>query len=194
MCRATTLAPDSIRSQRELIRMLVERARFPDAVVAAREYVRLSTSNAESHAFLALALAGGSRNPPAPDAADPGAGRRERVHEALVQYQTALQLNPDDAEVLARTAWLLATTGEPALRNGPMAVKMAARACALTGDQDVRWLCSLAAAQAEVGQWEAALATVRRARVLAEAKGLTGAVPQCARLEALFEARKPYRE
>ena len=184
---AAALAPDDLLTQRELTRMLLARARFPEAAASARELVRMSISSSEAHAWLAFSLVGCARNPLA------GGEPREGLREA--QYEIAMRLNPNDAEVLGRAAWLLATTREETLRNGALAVKLAIRACELTPNPpDIRWVCALAAAQAEVGQWGAALNTAHQAQALAETMELPAMAAQGSRLAALFAARKPCRE
>src|SRR5260370_21042582 len=64
--------------------------------------------------------------------------------------------------------WLLATWGDPSVRNGERAVEVAARAELLSGGEDPLILHTLAAAYAENGQFSQAVETAQRALQLAE--------------------------
>src|SRR5213075_637632 len=87
-----------------------------------------------------------------------GDGARAKTH-----YFAALKEMPDSVEVLNNLAWLLATHADPAVRNGPEAVRAGLRACALTVNRNPRYLGTLAAAYAEAGRFGDAAATARRA-------------------------------
>ncbi len=79
-----------------------------------------------------------------------------RVKEAISEYQRALELNPDSGGTHNNLAWLLATSEDPRIRNGRRAVGHALRAVELgrTGG----WMDTLAAAYAESGDFDAAVA------------------------------------
>ena len=62
---------------------------------------------------------------------------------------------------MRRAAWILATNAE--LHNGPEALELATRALLLTHSQDAATLDTLAAAYAENGRFEDAIATAERA-------------------------------
>ncbi len=90
-------------------------------------------------------------------------------------------------------AWLLATSPDDALRDGPEAVRLAERACAAAGGQDPTFLRTLAVAYAEVGRFEPALATIERAIERARAVGRTEVVGSYLAYRDLFAAGRPYR-
>ena len=70
---------------------------------------------------------------------------------AVTHYRQALKLEPDKVNALNKLAWILATRRELALRNAPEAVRLAERACELTGYDNAVSLGTLTAAYAS--QW-----------------------------------------
>jgi tetratricopeptide (TPR) repeat protein len=87
--------------------------------------------------------------------------------EALNHWRKALAIEPQRSSTLVNMAWLLATTPDPALRNGPEAVELATRAQDVSSGGDPIVLDTLAAAYAETGQFLRALAIANRAFDLA---------------------------
>jgi protein O-mannosyl-transferase len=95
-----------------------------------------------------------------------------RVAEAISQYRQALEIEPDNAKALNNLAWLLATSSDASLRDGAKALELARRANALTGGANPGILHTLAAAFAEVGQFDDAKRTAHNAIDRAWAGGL----------------------
>jgi tetratricopeptide (TPR) repeat protein len=87
-------------------------------------------------------------------------------------------------------AWRLATNVEAAKRDGLVAVELARQACDACLWKKAGYLDTLAAAYAEIGDFQAAVRWQQRALDLVEG-GATGNM--AARLE-LYRAGKPYRE
>ncbi len=79
-----------------------------------------------------------------------------RQAEALADYQTALEMAPEDAGVLNNLAWLMATSPDESLRDGKEAIELASKACELTEYKKAYILSTLAAAHAEAGDFDAA--------------------------------------
>lgn len=119
-------------------------------------------------------------------------GRQREGREALEQ---AVALNPEDPGAQNNLAWFLATSPEAALRDGRAAVRHARQACELTEWKEAGAIDTLAAACAEAGDFDEAVARQREAiatfprdeEPAGEAEGFE------ARLRA-YEARQPYRE
>jgi tetratricopeptide (TPR) repeat protein len=114
--------------------------------------------------------------------------------EALGLLQPVAQAGPNAFEALCRIAWILATSPDSGVRNGGEAVTLAARACDLTGHRHAASLAALAAAYAETGRFDDAVATARKAEELATRAGENGLVEVIRRALAAFEKRTAYRE
>jgi hypothetical protein len=72
-------------------------------------------------------------------------------------------LKPDWPSALNGLAWLLGTTPDASVRNGPEATQLAERACGLTGHHNAAFMATLAAAYAETGSNIEAVATAEKA-------------------------------
>ncbi len=191
--------------------LLIQQGKLSEGTGQLREALRLKPENAETAFNLALALnqqaqwreaAGLFTNTMSQHLNDPKAhyefalalGHLQRTREALSQYASALLLQPDFPDALDGLAWILSTTTQADLRNGPEAVKMAERACELTGQQDPAKLKTLAAAYAETGQFEAALKTLQAAHALATQAQLQPLIKECARMLEQFQRSERWRE
>ena len=95
--------------------------------------------------------------------------RQGRDREAAAAYRRALALAPGDAATLGRLASLLATSRDPAARDGTAAIELARRACRATEYRSATLLDVLAAALAESGRFDEAIAAARQAVQLAAA-------------------------
>ena len=96
-----------------------------------------------------------------------------RTDESLAQLNATVQLNPDCIEALNNLAWALATSPRAEIRDGQRAIQLAQHACELTQFRQTIFLGTLAAAQAEAGKFEDAIATAQRACDLAAKNGET---------------------
>jgi tetratricopeptide (TPR) repeat protein len=118
----------------------------------------------------------------------------ENTPQAIDQYHRALTLNPDMVEALNNLAWILAAHPSDALRNGAEAVRLAERACELSGRREPMLLGTLAAAYAEAGRFGEAVKTAEQARDLAAAAGLKDVAAKNSELLKLYRAGKPCRD
>lgn len=108
--------------------------------------------------------------------------------QAARHLRRALDRRPDDPGLLARTAWLLATARDPAVRDGVHAVTLAARAVSLTSEQDPLAFETLAAASAEAGRPSDAVAAIDRAVALSRARGDAASVALYEKQRAVYVA------
>lgn len=77
--------------------------------------------------------------------------------EAIADFTEALELEPTDTTLLNNLAWVLATSPEDELRNGEQALKLATQASEQTEYKTPHILSTLAAAYAEMGDFESAV-------------------------------------
>lgn len=113
---------------------------------------------------------------------------------ALQHYQRALPGLPDQVELLNNLAWLLATHTNAAARNGPLAVELAERATSLTQAQVPLILGTLAAAYAETGRFQEAVATAQKAIARALEQGQPALADRNRQLLQLYESGQAVRE
>ena len=100
----------------------------------------------------------------------------------------------DSFDVLNDAAWVLATSPDPAVRNGTRAVELAERACDLTKRQMPVCLGTLAAAYAETGRFDEAITTAQEACALAEKANAPKLLEKNRELLELYRTLQPYRD
>ncbi|HWB60604.1 MAG TPA: tetratricopeptide repeat protein [Chthoniobacteraceae bacterium] len=116
-----------------------------------------------------------------------------RDRDAISEYEQALALNPDFALAWNNLAWMLATSPEDSLRDGPRALALARRAYAVSQGTNPKVTRTLAAAFAETSDFADAIGTAQAAKTVAAQLGDT---PLSAELQTeidLYTAGKPFR-
>jgi len=190
---------------------LLSAGRFADAERELRVAVALEDNNGRAHMNLGSALCAQGKlaegiphleralalNPDLVEAygllgeAYIGTHDHARAKTYLLRGVAAL---PDNPFLLTRAAWLLATSPDAAVRDGAKAVELAERAVHTPdGDANVVFLDTEAAAYAEIGRFDDAAATARRAAAVARAQGQAQFVPELEQHAALFAARQQLR-
>jgi len=86
-----------------------------------------------------------------------------QYHEALADYNEALALDPEHGSALNNMGWIRATCAIDELRDGQAAVRYAQAACEQANWEDANFLDTLAAAQAEIGNFAEAIRLVQQA-------------------------------
>ena len=105
-----------------------------------------------------------------------------------------MQTHPDLPELNNNLAWLLATCPDARVRDGAQAVQLAERACALTKYGVTPMVGTLAAAYAEAGRFDDAIAMAEKACALASESGQQNLLHRNQELLVLYRAHKPYHE
>jgi len=110
--------------------------------------------------------------------------------KAIADFEKAIDLDPIDFVPHNNLAWILATSSEENYRDGARALKHANKACELV--QFTEWYCvgTLAAAHAEVEEFEESRRYAKEALRLAPPEEQT----ECKERLKLYWERKSYRE
>jgi len=115
-----------------------------------------------------------------------------KVARQIAGFREIVNRDPNSPVALNNLACLLATVSDPTLRDGAEAVRLAGRACALTDYQNSSVLSTLAAAYAETGRFDEAVATAEKACALAKARGETQLFDGNQRMLELYKRRQSY--
>lgn len=110
--------------------------------------------------------------------------------KAIKDYERAQQIAPEDSGVLNNLAWTLATSPNDQVRDGERAVELATQACELTDYETAHILSTLAAAYAEIGNFEQAKEWAHKAVELNDEEN----DEQISKELASYERGEPWRE
>src|SRR5205807_9290482 len=163
--------------------ILFVRGQIDESVAHYEQALRLRDGNVAAHFGLGRALAAEQKTDAAifhfqkalgiqPDyiAASNDLGvalaSKGEIKQAVAAWEQSLSFDPDNADAANNIAWVRATVADTDLRNGREALELARRALRNGGENPVV-LRTLAAAQAESGQFVEAVATGRRGEELA---------------------------
>lgn len=166
---AIRIDPGNVKAYLNLGMLLGKQRRYAPAADAFAAVVRLEPDNLGARVHLAQLLL-----------------HLGKVAEAGREFEEILRRDPDNADAhlplgllrsaegksaeaarhfraADRVAWNLATDPDPARRDGAHALVLAQQLCQATNNREARYLDTLAAAYAEVGQFSAAVAAAQRA-------------------------------
>ena len=174
---AITAHPDHFLARYSLGHALLEKGELEGAIQVCRSALLLRPSDVDCQTTLAIALE--EKGNPA---------------EAIQHYQKALELEPSSIPTLTNLAWLLATSPDASLRNGPKAIELAKQADRLVGGTNTLVLRTLGAAYAENGEFADAIRTARSAMQLARMHGEDAVLTDLDQQIALYQLGMPYRE
>jgi len=120
--------------------------------------------------------------------------RRGDFAGAAAQFEQAIRLSPNDPRPMKHLARLLATCPEGPLRNGARAIALAEQAWRMTGSRDPDCLDTLAAAYAEAGRFDEAVAAAQKVVAAAEETHRPELIEIARKRLALYQSRMPLRE
>ena len=175
--KAMMARADHFLARYGLCHALLEKGELDSAIQVCRSALVLWPLDADCHTALAIALE--EKGNPA---------------EAIQHYEKALEVSPSSIPTLTNLAWLLATSQDASLRNGPKAVELAKQADRLVGGTNTLVLRTLAAAYAENGEFANAIRTARSAMQLARMHGEDSLTTDLDQQIALYQLGMPYRD
>ena len=121
---------------------------------------------------------------------------RFHIIESTLREGLSHVTNNTDGAVMANAlAWILATQPDAARRKGEEALLWAQRACSVSNNLDPSHLDTLAAAYAEVGNFEEALRWIARAIQLAQSANQSAEIiASFKQRQQLYQAGQAYHE
>jgi tetratricopeptide (TPR) repeat protein len=117
---------------------------------------------------------------------------KRQFSEAIDYLKRALELDTNSVSALNGLAFFRATAPDPSLRDGKEAVRLAERACQQTQYKEVVSIRNLAAAYAEAGRFDDAVATAQKALAMALAQGPKELAAQDEQLLELYKSGQAY--
>jgi tetratricopeptide (TPR) repeat protein len=187
--RAAQLQPRNSWAHHNLGLTLFQLNRMGDAIPSLLKAVQVDPQNASYMNDLGFILFSGDRE------TDAISNFLATVRSDPVGFDRlidAMQFDTNYVAIINNMALSFATNPDPALRNGKYAVRLAARACEMSGFKAVNFVQTLAAAYAEDSRFDEAISTEQLACSLASAAGQTDALRNGQSLLELFRAHKPF--
>ena len=199
---AVRLEPANAAAHEALGLIYAQQGRLQEAVREFQQQLQLQP-DAQAHYNLALANV-----------------MQGQLNEAAANYEEAVKLRPDWPTALNDLAWLRATAPQAGLRDGAEAVRLAERACELSGgtrqdsslpdksgvpaspgtpdlsgsSEGARFFGTLAAAYAEAGRFPDAVKAAEKAISLATAAGQKDLADKNRQFLELYRAGRPFHE
>lgn len=206
--QAVSISPKNVTALRALGTVLLQQEDYREAAEAFSRATKQEPENARNWLMLSVArsrlgdragaLAAVERslavNPALPEAHQELATQHVRsgdVNAAIHHFQMALYLLPNYDEAANKLAWILATWPDPAYRDGSQAVALM-EPIINASSQTPGELDTLAAAYAEAGQYQQAIATAQRALELAQRQQNAELANRIAARLELYKQQRPY--
>jgi tetratricopeptide (TPR) repeat protein len=171
------LRPDNSPAHENLAKALLQKGRVAEALVHYRKLLELQPDNMEVHNIVGTVLV-----------------QQGRVAEGVEEWQKVLAVKPDNGNAMSNLAWVLATSPDPSLRDGPKAVQLAEQALRISGGRIPILFRTLAAAYAESGRFSEAIQTAQRGIELANSQGNSGLATELQGNIALYQEQLPLRD
>ena len=170
-------SPNQAEAQYNLASALLRKGRTDEAIDHYRKTLELRPENADAHTNLGSAFLA-----------------KNRIQDAIAQYRNALAIAPENMAAQSNLAWLLATSADPSLRNGPEAVLLAEQASQHFGANRPVILRILAAAYAETGRFAEAAETAQQALQLAGGQDNTFLIDALRKEITLYQSGSPFHK
>ncbi|MGP8199350.1 MAG: tetratricopeptide repeat protein [Limisphaerales bacterium] len=178
--KEVAIRPDDVDARNNLGFCLLEKGRVDEAITQLRKALEIQPDYAQAHYNLGNALL-----------------QKGQMDDAIVQFQKLAALQPGLTEArrsLNRIAWRLATSADASRRNGSKALELARQTDQLARGSDPMTAATLAAAYAETGDFNQAVATARRALELATRQNNAAMVAAIQTQLNCYQAGSPFRD
>ncbi len=212
--KALALWPDCVEAHRAMGNILVGRGDMPGGIAEYQKALALRPDDTEANNNLGFTLIRLGRVGEAIvcfqkalefEPGDPARARAYynlgyacqldgKISSAADNYQKALELQPQFLPALISLAWIQATWPDVSLRHGSQAVVLMEKANQLSGGNNPGVLRTLAAAYAEAGRFDDAIATAQKAIALAQQNGDTNLVKQNEEPLGFYLKHQPYHQ
>jgi tetratricopeptide (TPR) repeat protein len=181
--RALLLAPGNARARFEYGLLCAQMGRFDNAVDAFERVIELEPTRMTAHDNLIWTLT-----------------RMGSYRDAIEALRIAQPLAPKNYTLRGQLAWLLATCPDDGVRSGAESLAITRELVEITQAKNPEFLVMLGAAQAETGEFKAAIASVDQALELMKPKedvvsdpALVGIIQRALACKRAFEAGQGYR-
>jgi len=174
---AVDLRPDNSPAHENLAKAFLQKGNVADALVHYGKLLELQPDNIEAHNIVGTVLI-----------------QQGRTREAVEEWQKVLAIQPDNGNAMSNLAWVLATSPDDSLRDGPKAVQLAQGALRLSDGRIPIIFRTLAAAYAESGDFQKAIETARRGLKLADSQGNSSLIADLQGNIALYQEQRPLRD
>lgn len=174
---ALRLRPDNVVAHTNLANVLIQRGEIRAGIAHAQRAVELEPANADAGNLYGFVLL-----------------QQGDTAGAVAQWKRTHELNPENGNACSNLAWVYATHPSSAFRDGAAAVRLAEKARELSGGKNALVLRTLAAAYAESGQFEKAIAAAREARAIAAGQGNSALVAELDATIGLYESGTALRD
>ncbi len=175
--RAVDLRPDNSPAHENLAKALLQKGRVTEALVHYHKLLELQPDNMEVHNIVGTVLV-----------------QQGHVAEGVEEWHKVLAVEPDNGNAMSNLAWVLATSPDPSLRDGPKAVQLAEQALRISGGRIAILFRTLAAAYAESGHFSEAIQTAQRGIELANSQGNSSLVTELQGAIVLYQEQQPLRD
>ena len=209
--RALAVNPDFVQALHHLGKLRLAQGRIEDAVGLFRRALAINPDDAEAHNALGgifqwlgdLEQATGHFERAVRNRPDYALAHHNlavtlaldgRPDEGTEHFRQAIVLDPGWPAPVVELAWVLATSPDATARDAGEAVRLAERAVQLTGREDPPALDALAAAYANAGRYDEAVAAAKAALEAAGPQAADQAFGEVRRRLELYTQRRPYRE
>jgi len=173
---AIAVTKNNVFAHASLADLLLRRGRLDEAILHCQEALDLEPGDADVHNNLGLALL-----------------QKGHENEAATEFRKSLEIDPNQMNAAPNLAWILATSPDPATRDGAKAVELTETVLQHAGHPNAIVLRTLAAAYAESGRFPDAINAAEQASQMAVAQGNMGLAEDLQRCIAHYRMGLPLR-